>query len=221
MLLLLEDNNDVARFKTRRLVALTRERYLLAVLHALIDVHLQYLSLMHYFLAIARLAHVLGVYLFALAVTFATRGVYLLIHASAELIQKHLAAGALACGALGDGACFAAAALAFLADDIFLQCQLSGGAVVQVLQAHRQLVYDVFALVFFFAASTATAAAAKEHVEYVHGRGEAAFAAAALLQALLAYLIVQVTLFWVRQDFIGLRYLLELFGGISLGILLK
>ena len=123
--------------------------------------NLEYLSLMNYFLSIACFAHVLGIQSFTLSIAVAACSMYLLIHASAELIQQHLTAGAFACGAFGDGACFAASTLTFLADDIFLQCQLSGGAVVQVLQAHRQLMYDVFALVFFFAASTtATTSAA-------------------------------------------------------------
>jgi len=53
VVLLLQDQDDVPGLHTGRLVGLPAERDLLAVLHALVHVHLQDLHLLHHLLALA------------------------------------------------------------------------------------------------------------------------------------------------------------------------
>lgn len=134
MLLLLQNDNDIARLKTRRLITLSVERDLLTILHALIDVHLENLPLLDYLSSRARLTHVLGVDSLALTVTISARRVNLLVHSGAELVENDLAARALAGRAALEGALFAALALALIADDVLLECEFACRSVVHVLE---------------------------------------------------------------------------------------
>lgn len=59
VLFLLQHQDDVARLHPRRLVRLTAKGDLLAVLHALVHVHLQDLHLLHHLLAFALFTAVL------------------------------------------------------------------------------------------------------------------------------------------------------------------
>ncbi len=118
---LLENDNNITGLQTWRLVALAVERDFLSILHTLVDVNLEDLALVHNLAALARLAHVLGVDLLALAITVATRRVYLLVHAGAELIQNHLVATTAARTALLHGALLATLAAALVTDDVLLQ----------------------------------------------------------------------------------------------------
>jgi len=59
MRLLVKDDNDVARGDAGLLVTLAREGDLLAVVHTLVNVHLEHLLLLANLLALARLAAVL------------------------------------------------------------------------------------------------------------------------------------------------------------------
>ena len=221
MFALVEHDDDVAGLEAGRLVALAGECDLLAVVHALVDVHLEYLALLDDLAARARATHVLGVDALALAVALAATRVYLLIHAGAQLVEYDLCAAALACVALLHGARLAAASLALLAHHVLLQRQLARRPVVQVLERDAQLMYHVLALVVATPAATAATAAAEEHLEQVHGRAEAALGQAALLERLLAALVVELALLGVAEHLVRLRYVLELLGRVRLRILVR
>lgn len=199
MLALLEYYNNITSLKTGHLVSLAVEHDLLAIFHALIDVNLEDLSLSHRFFAITRLANVLiGLEALALTLAVAALRVYLLVHASAELVDDHLGAGALACCALVNGAFLAAAALALVADHAFLQRQFLGHAVVEVFERNAQLVDDVFAALLAVASACATTASAEEHLEYVEWvREGAAVGQAAFFERLLATFVVDLALLFV------------------------
>lgn len=209
MLLLLQNDNDITRLKTRGLIALSIERYLLSIFHALVDVHLENLSLLDYLSSRARLTHVLGVDSLSLTVAISARRVNLLIHAGAELVENDLAAGAFAGRAALECALFAALALALVADDVLLEGELACCAIVHVLERHAELVDHVLALVLASAATTA-GATTEEHLEDVHWRTERALRHAALFERLLTSSVVDVTLLRVAEHFVCVRDMLEL-----------
>lgn len=68
--------------------------------------------------------------------------------------------------------------------------------------------YDILA--FVLASTATTGAAAKKHLEDVHGRLERALAHAALFERLLAAAVVQLALLRIAQYLIRIRNLLEL-----------
>ena len=90
VLLLVKHNDDVARRQPRLLVALAVERDALTILHALVNVHLQNLSLGHDLLSIARLALVLLLDHLTRALALVAVALDLLHHAGRKLAQLNL-----------------------------------------------------------------------------------------------------------------------------------
>ncbi len=90
VLLLLQDNDNVAWWKSRLLISLAVECDALAILHALVNVHLQHLALGHHLLAIARLAAVLVLDGLARPSAAIAVALDLLDHAGAKLAELDL-----------------------------------------------------------------------------------------------------------------------------------
>jgi hypothetical protein len=144
VLLLLQHNHHISRLDPRTLVALAREPNLLPRLHPLVDVHLEHLALAVDLLAVTRLAPVFGVHHLPAALAFVTRLLDLLDHRT-DLTEHHLDTLPAARCTGGDGALFAAAAFAGLADDRFGEGELLNLALVKVFQADGDSVDQVFA----------------------------------------------------------------------------
>lgn len=87
----LQHDNDIAWLDARLLVTLAAQVDLLAVAHALVDVHLDHLGLVVDLLASARRAPVLLGDDLTLPSAVGTDGLDLLSHAGAELPEGHLA----------------------------------------------------------------------------------------------------------------------------------
>ena len=85
MFLAVKDDDDVARWKARSLVALARERDLLLVLHSLVDVDLKDLPLLDNLLAVAGLAAIFLLDLLAAAITLRASRTHLLNHSGTNL----------------------------------------------------------------------------------------------------------------------------------------
>mmetsp|Transcript_26906 Transcript_26906/g.83239 ORF Transcript_26906/g.83239 Transcript_26906/m.83239 type:complete len:370 (+) Transcript_26906:217-1326(+) len=186
--LLVENDDDVTREPhARDLVALARERDVIATLRAALDVDLEDLLLLDRLLAVARLAAVLGPEARALAVAVAALHLHLLDEARAELAGDELDAAPLALVALGvDTRLVGAAAVARRAEAVARDGELGGAAHVEVLERHGQLVHDVLGLRL-----AAGPAAAAEHRREDVGR---VHAAGLLVDALLAVVVVALAL---------------------------
>mmetsp|Transcript_3613 Transcript_3613/g.15856 ORF Transcript_3613/g.15856 Transcript_3613/m.15856 type:complete len:322 (+) Transcript_3613:2748-3713(+) len=215
VLLLLHDEDDVARDGAGSLVGLTLEDDLLIVHHALLDVHLQDLFLLHHLLAVALPALVLLADDLSGAAALVAHRLHLLNHARGDLPDHNANAAALAGAAMTRRAALATLAVALGAQHVLRQAQLLGHAVVQILQRHLQAVHDVLALPLALAAGAAAAAGAEgvtaEHgLENVEGAAAAAAAHAALLQALLAVLVVDLPLLGIAEHLVRRGDLLEL-----------
>lgn len=87
VVLFFHDKDDISRFDTWRLIALSGELDLLAALHTLVDVNLEHFTFLLGLFTVALLASVLGVDDFTGSVTVATRLLDLLNH-RAELSQR-------------------------------------------------------------------------------------------------------------------------------------
>lgn len=87
VVLFFHDKDDISRFDTGRLIALSGELDLLTALHTLVDVNLEHFTFLLSFFTVALLASVLGVDDFTGSVTVATRLLDLLNH-RAELSQR-------------------------------------------------------------------------------------------------------------------------------------
>ena len=113
-------------------------------------------------------------------------------------ILSDLHACSPAVGTLLDSARLAANSLTAVADNVLLESKLAHSAVVHVLQGHGELVHQVLrpaGTSLPAAAERITAAtAAEEHVEDVHGVHASASPGSALLDPLLAGLVVQLPL---------------------------
>ena len=217
VLLLLHDEDDVARDGAGSLVSLTLEGDLLVVHHALLDVHLQHLLLLHHLLAVALPALVLLADDLPGAAALVAHGLHLLNHTGRDLPDHDAHAAALAGTAVPRGAALATLAVALGAQHVLRQAQFLGHAVVQILQRHLEAVHDVLALALALATAAAAAAAAgtegvtAEHgLEDVEGAAAAAAAHAALLQALRAVLIVNLLLLGIAEHLVRPGDLLEL-----------
>ena len=143
--LLLDDKDDIAGDDVGPLVALAGKGDLLAVLHALVDRHVQHLALGDGLLAVALLAPVLFPDDLALAVAVWADGLEALDH-GAHLAHHRLHAGSAAAVALLHGAFLSATAIALGAQHALLQGELGYLALVEVLETDFVDVDDVSAL---------------------------------------------------------------------------
>jgi len=223
--LLLNLEDDITGHHTGHLVTLAAELDLVAVAHALVDVNVQHLAFHDGLLAVALLAAVLVADNLALTVTIGADSLEALDHGT-HLAHHSLHTATTAACALLDGALLTAAAITAGTDDRFLERQFGHLAAVNVLQVDLVYMVDGTSLLGASVAHTttehaaeATAAAAEELREEV--LGVHATSAAAALQALLTILVVDATLLLIGQDLVGVRQLLELFGGLRVvGILI-
>lgn len=219
MRLLLNLKHDVAGLHAGQLVALATELNLVAGLDAPIDVHVQHLALDNRLLATALLAAITLADRLALALAIGTNGLETLDH-RAHLADHGLHTPTITSAAFLHGALLAAAALALGTDDALLQGEFGHLAAVDVLEGNLVDVRDgagflgagVAAAAHAAAEHTAkgAAAAAEELAEEVLGCHAAAHAA--LLETLLAILVVELALLGVREDFVCVGEVLELFG---------
>lgn len=183
VLLLLDDEVDVTCLHVGLLIGHATEGDLLVVTHALVDVNLQDLALL---LALA---------LVSLSGTGMAGTLELLDHAEGNLAELHNGTLAVTLGTHGG-----------LADeDLAIDGQLDGLAIVQVFEANLEGVVDVVSLAG--SGRPPARAAAEEHAEEVVAAGSSA---ALVGHALEAVLVVLGALFGVAEDLIRGRDLLEL-----------
>lgn len=137
----------------------------------------------------------LGVYPLPLSMTLATHRLNLLHHPRTQLLNAHLHSSAPTIRTLLHRTLLAPQTLTVSTNDILLQSEFPGRAVVHVFQGHVERVHQVLGPSgsAMSVTSEASAAAAEEHVEEVHGGVEPASGASALLQALFAVGVVQTT----------------------------
>jgi hypothetical protein len=114
------------------LVGLTLKGDGLTLLHTAVDVNLEDLALVDDLLTVAVLAAVLGVDDLALTVTVAALLLHLLDH-RAELTEDDLDTLTLAALASLDGALLSTLTLALATEDVLLEGELRGLALVEVL----------------------------------------------------------------------------------------
>merc|ERR1719289_836881 len=191
--LLVQNDDDVARFQTGFLVTLAGERNFLSIPHSLVDMNLEDFSLVHDLPTAAVLTSVFGADGLSLSLTGGALALNLLHHTGAQLLNSDLHSGTAAVGTLLRRHAFlAATAFAIGTNDFLLQREFANGARVQVFQGNTELVDDIFALPRSSASSPAARhVSAEEHVENVHGGGESATASVqSLFDRLLAALIV-------------------------------
>lgn len=140
--LLLDDNNDIAWFRAWSLIALAIEGDRLAVLHALVDMHLQNLLFGHHLLALARLTPVLGVDDFTRPRALVARALHLLDHGT-HLAQRNLDTPTVTSMARPDGALLSTLALALAANDVASERELGGLALVEVFEGYMDAMDEI------------------------------------------------------------------------------
>jgi hypothetical protein len=212
--LLLNLKLHVAWLDAGHLVTLSSEVDLGASLHALVDVDVEHLALDNGLLAGALLALVLLADLLALTVAVGADGLEALDHGT-HLAHHGLHALALAALASLHGTLLAAAAVTLGADDALLQSKLGNLATVDVLERDlvnvvngaRLLGARIAASATKHAAhatesSTSTAATEELCEQILSSHASTAAHSAALLEALLAILVVDLALLRVREDFV-------------------
>ena len=179
----------------------------LAVLHALIDAHLEHLALLLDLLAVALLAAILCVDLLAGSAAVGARLLHLLYHGT-QLPEHNLDALTVAALASLHSTLLTTAAVTLGADDALLQGKLGNLAAVDILERDLVNVVDGASLLGAGVAaaehaahateSSASTAAAEELCEQVLGsHASAAAHSTALLKALLAILVVDLALLGV------------------------
>lgn len=164
MRLLLDDDHDVSRLYTRRLIALSIKRDSLTVLHPAVDMNLEELLLGYRLASRTVLALILPVDDLSQSRTVLARHLHLLDH-RAHLSELDAYAPAVTGRALLDGAFFTAAAVALGAEDVAGESELGGLALVQILERDVDAVHQILRLARPALPSTATeepAAAAAE-----------------------------------------------------------
>ncbi|KAI3475524.1 hypothetical protein L1887_63081 [Cichorium endivia] len=202
--LFVDDDDDVAGDGVGRLVGLFLEGDVLAVLHALVDAHLEHLALLVDLFAVALLAAVLCVDDLAVALAL-WAGLLHLLHHGTELSEHDLDTLAVASAARLYGALLAAAAVALFAEDVLLERKLGDLAGVELLERDLDAVDEVLALAWAAraAALTAKEAAASaaeelgEEVLWVHAATHSA-----ALEALLSEAVVEVALVRVGEHLV-------------------
>merc|ERR1719489_348093 len=195
---LLQHYYDVTRLHLGLLVAFAAESDLLPFLHAFINVDLENFVGLLGFSSVAVLAPVLRVDPFPLAAAIRTHLLHLLHHAGSDAVHLHLDSLSPATRTFLHGTGFSPSALALVAYDVLAQGQPLGEAVAHVVKGNPQSVDHVLALLRSSPAAVAShsAAATKEHVEYVKGI-VTAVATTSFLQRLLAALVIDLTLLLV------------------------
>jgi hypothetical protein len=201
--LLLNLENDIAGHDTGHLVTFAAELNLVAIAHTLVNVDVKHLALNDGLLAVALLAAVLVTDALSLSVTIRANGLEALDH-GAHLAHHGLHTATVAARALLDRSLLTTAAITATADDGLLEGQLGYLTLVDILKGNLVHVVDCSGLLWAGVThatsehSTEGAAAAaaeelREQIFRIH-----ATAAAAVLQAFLAELIIQLTLLGVR-----------------------
>mmetsp|Transcript_47717 Transcript_47717/g.114620 ORF Transcript_47717/g.114620 Transcript_47717/m.114620 type:complete len:230 (+) Transcript_47717:573-1262(+) len=186
VLLLLNDEHDVAGDGPGGFVRLALEHDLLVVHHAFFDVHLENFLLLDHLRAAALPALVLLGDDLPAALALVTHGLHLLHHPGRDLTNDDAHAAAFARPAVPARAGFASFAVALGAQHVLRERELLRDAVVQILEVDLQRVDDVLALPLSLPAPAAAAAAervpaAAEHrLEDVKRRSAAAAAAIVL-----------------------------------------
>jgi hypothetical protein len=200
---LFDFENNVAWFYARELVALASELNLVARLDTAVDVDVQDLALDYRLLAVALLAAVLVADDLSFALAVWADGLEALDHGT-HLAHHVLHTATVAASTLLNGAVLAADAVAFGADDRFLEGEFGDFAAVDILERYLVDVRDCSCLLgSLFASSTHTAAehaakgataAAEELRKQVLGCHAATSSHAALLESFLAILVVYLAL---------------------------
>jgi hypothetical protein len=218
--LLLDLKHDIAGRNTRHLVTLAAELNLVAITHTFVDVNVENLALDNGLLAVTLLAAILITDNLTLTVTVRADSLEALDHRT-HLAHHSLHTATVAARALLDSSFLTAAAITATADNGLLECQLGDLALIDILEVNLVHVVDCPGLLgALFTHATAehaaegTAAAAaeelREQVLSVH-----AAATAAMLQAFLTELVIQLTLLRIGENLVGVRQFLELLCGIG------
>ena len=195
--LLVEDDDDVTREPhTGDLVALTGEGDVVALLRALIDVHLEDLLVLKDLLAVAPLAAILGLAGDSAAVAARALDLHLLHKHRSELTGDVLRAGSVAVSACCvDAWLVGATAVALAAEAVTGDSELCNLSCVERLEWDGELVDDVL----WLRLTALSAATAKEVGEDVRGVHSLHF----VVDALLSVGIVALALLRVGQDFVS------------------
>jgi hypothetical protein len=213
--LLLNLKDDVTSLDARSLVTLTAELNLGAAANALVDVNVKDLAVDNCLLTTALLATVLLADDFTLTITVRADGLEALDH-GAHLAHHGLHTVAVtACAAL-DGAVLTTKSVALGANDGALESQLGDLPTVDVLEGDLVSVVDGAGLgraaVVHTTAEHATHAAETTTAEELSKQilsSHAATTSTTALEAGLTILVVDGSLLRVREDFVGVRDLLE------------
>ena len=211
-LLLLQDKYEVPRGHVELLLLVARlalHHDLLVVLHPGLDLHGEDLLLVLNLGAVALGALVVGRHHLAHAVARAALGLHLLDHARADLADVDLDPRPVARRAHVASAGLGADTLARRALDLAREREPAGRPLVHLVEARAQLVHDGLALLLPSAAAAAHPAG--HHVEDVGHAARARGSPAALLEGLLAVLVVDAPLLRILERVVRLVDLLELF----------
>lgn len=220
LLLNLEDN--IAGLNTRQLIAFAAEFDLVAALDTAVDVDVQDLALDNSLLSVALLAPVLVANDFALSLAVRAHSLKALNHGT-HLPHHVLHTATITASALLNSALLAANTVALGTNDGLLESELRDLAAVDVLERDLVGMGDGARLLGTLLAHTATkhasegatttAAATEELREQVLSSHMAT--AAALLEAFLTILIVNLTFLRVLENLICVREILELVCGVG------
>lgn len=215
--LLLNLEHDITGQSTGHLVTLAAELDLVTIAHTLVDVNVEHLALHNGLLSVTLLAAVLVTDSLALAVAVRADGLEALDHGT-HLAHHGLHTATVAASTLLDSTLLTTAAITATADNGLLECQLGHLALIDVLKVDLVNVVDCAGLLWAGVThataehstegTAAAAAAAEELREQV--LGVHATTAAAMLQALLTELVIQLTLLGVGKALVGVRKFLEL-----------
>mmetsp|Transcript_28089 Transcript_28089/g.48081 ORF Transcript_28089/g.48081 Transcript_28089/m.48081 type:complete len:452 (-) Transcript_28089:67-1422(-) len=199
VLLLLHHDDHIAGKRAGHLVGLAGKLDFLSVAHALLNVHLQDLSVLVHLAALAGLALVLLRNRLALTLAGATRGLHLLHHTGANLAKGHLHTATTTIRASLFATLLASLAIAIRARFVTRDGQPDSLSVIHIFQRSFNAVDNILTLL---RTTTATApATTKEHRENIVGR--VTLTATLALQAFHSVLIICLALLGVAQDLSG------------------
>lgn len=143
MRLLLHDDNHVSWFGAWRLITLSRKGHSLAVLHALVDMHLQEFLLRDRLLSLAYATSVASIDDFSGPRTFVAGRLHLLDHRT-HLTEGNANTTSIAGMAGLDCTFLAALSFTFGADDVAGESELGDLALVKVLEGNIDAMHEVF-----------------------------------------------------------------------------
>ena len=207
MWLFLNNNDNIASFLTRILIGFTVEGELSIVRGAFVNHSVNDLLLLLDLLAIASFAFVGFIDNFTFAITIITRSLRLRVHARAELSHASHNTATSTCCALLDSAFFTASAFAGSTDPVSVHCNLGSLSIINLFQGALKWMHDWLALLWLLGTALSTHPASKHLGEDVI---HATTASASVLKSILAVLVVDVSLLFVRQHLISSVELLEL-----------